>query len=131
MTKDIVQTISFDAPVGTTYLAIADSNTHSAFTGAPADLPRDAGGRFSTHGGAIEGWILELEPDSRIVQAWRPADWPLGMYSLVRLDFEGNAEHTEITLTHTGLPPEGTEHIAAGWNERYWEPLREFLANSD
>lgn len=128
MSDVLVHTKSFDAPVADLYTAIADSAQHSSFTGAPADLPTDSGSAFTTHGGAIEGWVLELVANERIVQAWRPADWPAGVYSLVRYDFAGEGDGSQITLTHSAIPEGAAEHLAAGWNDRYWAPLADHLA---
>lgn len=128
MPESIAQTVSFDASVQRVYRAIADSTEHSSFTGAPAELSTEPGGAFSTHGGAIEGVMLDLVENERIVQAWRPGDWPAGVFSVVRYDFDGDDLRCQITLTHAALPAEGSEHIAEGWEQRYWGPLAEYLA---
>jgi activator of HSP90 ATPase len=128
MTTVVNQTVKFDAGVERVYRAIADSAEHSTFTGAPAVLSIDSGGPFSTHGGAIEGRILELIPNERIVQAWRVADWPKGVYSIVQYEFSGDSNHSEIKLTHSGLPEDAAEHIAQGWQNMYWTPLTEYVS---
>lgn len=130
MPEAISQTVEFDASVERVYRAIADSGEHTAFTGAPAQLSSEACGAFTTHGGAIEGWTLDVVPNERIVQAWRPADWPAGVFSLVRYDFKRADDRAEITLTHSGLPEEGSEHLAEGWEQRYWGPLADYLGRS-
>jgi activator of HSP90 ATPase len=130
MASSLTQTVTFDAGVYRTYTAIADSHQHSAFTGAPASLATEAGGPFTTHEGQIEGRMLEIVPHERIVQAWRNAQWPSGVYSIVRYEFSGDSGRCEITLTHTGLPDGTDEQINAGWNNRYWAPLAEYLSSS-
>ena len=126
-TTNVEQTVHFSASLGRTYRAIADSAEHSAFTGAPAAIPVEQGAAFTTHGGEIEGRILEVVANERIVQAWRPRGWPEGTYSIVRYDFSGNDEGTEIHLSHTGLPDGAADHIADGWQKMYWTPLAEYL----
>ncbi len=121
------QSVKFNAGVERVYQAIADSTQHSAFTGASALLSTELGGPFTTHGGAIEGRILELIPNERVVQAWRVADWPKGEYSIVRFEFSGDSNHSEIKLTHSGIPEDETEHIAQGWQNMYWTPLAKYL----
>ena len=49
---------------------------------------------------------------------------------MVRYDFEGDDAAVQITLTHTGLPEEGTAHIAEGWEQMYWNPLGEYFAKA-
>lgn len=127
MAEQLSQTVEFEAGVDRVFRAIAESDRHTAFTGAPADLASEPGGPFTTHGGAIEGVMLEIVPNERIVQAWRPADWPAGVFSLVRYDFGGDGDRATITLTHAAIPEGGSEHLADGWNQRYWGPLEAYL----
>jgi activator of HSP90 ATPase len=60
----------------------------TAFSGAPAEIDREPGGTFSLFGGLIVGRNVELIPKERIVQAWRPADWEAGVYTLVRFELK-------------------------------------------
>ncbi len=130
MSTVINQSKKFDASVERVYKTIADSAEHSAFTGAPAKLSNEPGDAFTTHGGAIEGRILEIVPNERIVQAWRVATWPQGVYSIVCYTFTGDSNSAEITLNHSGLPEEELGHIAQGWHNMYWEPMTKYFALS-
>lgn len=71
---------------------------------------------------------MELVPNQRIVQAWRPGDWEPEVYSLVKFELKPQVSHTEIILDHTGFPESNFRHLNAGWYLRYWEPLKKFLA---
>ncbi len=124
----VVQTRSFDAPVSTVFSVIADSEAHGEMTGAPADLGTERGASFTTHGGAIEGVLLDRVENEYIVQAWRPADWDAGVYSVVRYDFAEEGPGTQITLTHSAIPEGASSHLADGWNTMYWGPLASYLA---
>ncbi len=126
----IVQTRSFDSPVERVFTVISQSDPHSEMTGAPAALATERGGSFTTHGGAIEGVLLEIGENDFIVQAWRPADWASGIYSLVRYDFAEDGAGTQITLTHSAIPDGAAGHLADGWDTMYWGPLAQHLANS-
>ncbi len=123
----IEQTQIFKAPVTDVYTAIADADTHAAFTGAPVTMGTEVGMAFTTHGGAIQGRILELVAGERIVHAWRPADWPAGVYSIVRYEFAADGEATVLTLTHDAIPEGSAEQLAGGWNQMYWTPLASYL----
>lgn len=125
----IVHTRSFDAPVAKVFSVIAESGPHSEMTGAPADLATERGGTFTTHGGGIEGVLLDRAENEYIVQAWRPADWAAGVYSVVRYDFAEDGAGTEITLTHSAIPEGASVHLADGWNTMYWGPLTAHLAS--
>ena len=127
MTDIIVQTNTFAAPVEEVYAAIATSEEHAKMIGAPVEISSVPGSAFTTHGGAIEGWILDSAENERIVQAWRPADWPAGVFSLVRYDFAAEGDETKLTLTHSSIPEGAADHLADGWNGMYWGPLSEYL----
>ena len=110
------------------YEVLLDSKQFAACTGMPAEISREAGGAFSTFGGLIGGRNVELAPHQRIVQAWRPASWDPGVYSLVKFELKERAGQTRIVLDHTGFPEGNFRHLDSGWYERYWEPLKKFLA---
>ena len=110
------------------YDALLDSKQFAAFTGMPAEISRDAGGPFSTFGGLIVGRNLELIPNQRIVQGWRPASWAPGLYSVVRFELKVQSSHATIVLDHTGFPEGSFRHLDSGWYSRYWEPLKKYLS---
>jgi activator of HSP90 ATPase len=97
--------------------------------GAPAaKISPEVGGAFSTFGGLIMGRQIELVPDKRIVQAWRPGDWEPGVYSIVKLELSDSGSGTKLILDHKGFPNGAGESLLDGWNKNYWEPLAKFLA---
>ena len=110
------------------YEAILDSKQFAAFSGEPAEIDRNPGGAFSMFGGKIVGRNIELVPNQRIVQAWRPASWEPGVYSVVRFEIKAQGSRIRVILDHTGFPEGDFGHLDAGWPVRYWEPLRRFLA---
>jgi activator of HSP90 ATPase len=93
-----------------------------------AEISREVGGAFATFGGHIVGRQVELVPDQRIVQAWRVVDWKPGHYSIARFELTELGAETKVVFDHTGFPPGTAEHLASGWEEHYWGPLRKFLA---
>jgi activator of HSP90 ATPase len=74
------------------------------------------------------GRQIELVPDKRIVQAWRPGDWEPGVYSIVKLELSDSGSGTKLILDHKGFPNGAGESLLDGWNKNYWEPLAKFLA---
>jgi uncharacterized protein YndB with AHSA1/START domain len=96
---------------------------------APAtEISPEVGGTFSTFGGLIVGRHIELVPDERIVQAWRPAYWKPGVYSLVRFELAESGSDTKLTLDHRGFPDGDGKGLLDGWNKNYWQPLAKYLA---
>jgi activator of HSP90 ATPase len=133
MSNAIRQEIEFVATPKRLYEALLDARQFSAFTGAPAEIDRQAGGAFSCFGGVITGRIVELVPDRRIVQAWRVKMWPQGVYSIVSFELQPHGSGTGLVLTHDAFPPEMRAHLNGdmpdgGWHRQYWEPLRKYLS---
>ncbi|HEX3969386.1 MAG TPA: SRPBCC family protein [Edaphobacter sp.] len=125
----IHQEIDFKASPQRIYEALLSSKDFASFTGAPAEIDPKAGGAFSLFGGAIVGRNVELIPNQRIVQAWRPTgDFPEGTYSLVEIALKPQGSGTRLILDHTGFPEGHYDHLSAGWPSHYWEPLKKFLA---
>ncbi|MGA2421557.1 MAG: SRPBCC family protein [Candidatus Acidiferrum sp.] len=109
------------------YEAILDSKQFTVFSGLPANIDPQAGGAFTMFGGLIEGRNVELTPSTRIVQAWRPAHWEPGVYSIVRFDFKPQADRTLVGLEHYGFPAGDYDHLYSGWTEHYFEPLKKYF----
>jgi len=122
------QEVDFNATPQRIYEILLDSKRFAAFTGMPAEIDPKAGGTFSMFGGMIVGRNIELVPAQRIVQAWRPADWPPGLYSLVKFELKANGSGCIVVLDHSSFPQGGFDHLSQGWNDHYWEPLKKYLA---
>ncbi|HEV8247715.1 MAG TPA: SRPBCC domain-containing protein, partial [Polyangiaceae bacterium] len=90
-------------------------------------LSTEAGGAFACFGDRIVGRNIELVPNKRIVQAWRPASWPEGVYSIARFELSSEGEQTLLVFEQDGVPEDSREHIDTGWPRMYWEPLRKYL----
>jgi len=110
------------------YDALLDSKQFTAFSGAPAEIHREPGGTFSLFGGLIVGRNIELAPNERIVQAWRPANWEPGVYTLVKFELSELGPQTRIVLDHTGFPEQNFRHLNSGWYAHYWDPLKKYFA---
>ena len=119
---------SFKVPPQRVYEVLLDSRQFAAFTGMPADIESSAGGSFKMFGGLIEGRNVELVPNLRLVQAWRPSHWDPGVYSIVKFEFKPQASGVLVVLDHTGFPAGDYDHLYAGWTGHYWEPLAKYFA---
>ena len=109
------------------YAVLLDSKQFAAFSHNPADIQADAGGAFSMFGARILGRNVELVPNLRIVQAWRSAGWPPGVYSIVRFEFKEQGTQTRVILDHTGFPQGDFDNLSSGWKSHYWDPLQLFF----
>jgi activator of HSP90 ATPase len=122
------QEAEFKASPQRVYDVFLDSKQFTACTGMPAEIDPKAGGAFSMFGGLIVGRNVELVPNLRIVQAWRPTHWDPGVYSIARFEFKLQESGTVIVLDHTGFPEGEYEHLDWGWHNHYWDNLKKYLA---
>ena len=107
---------------------LLDAKQFSAFSKDTAEIEPRAGGAFKMFGGRIEGRNVELVPNQRIVQAWRPASWPAGVYSIVRFELVARGAGARIVLDHAGFSQDKFEGLNDGWPIRYWDPLHKYLS---
>ncbi len=122
------QEVDFKASPQRIYEVLLDSRQFAACTGMSAAIDPKAGGAFSTFGGLIVGRNVELLPNQRIVQAWRPTHWDPGVYSIVKFELKSRDSETTVVLDHTGFPESDYDGLNSGWKPRYWDPLKRFLA---
>ena len=139
--ESIHQEVTFTASPKRVYEALTDAKQFqrvvelsnamkTRMPGAPpAQISTEVGGTFSMFGGIIVGRHIELLPNQRIVQAWRPMYWNAGVYSIVKFELTESGSNTKLTLDHRGFPDGDAQHLLTGWNENYWEPLEKFLAH--
>ena len=131
----IHQEVVFKATSKRVYEALTDAKQFTQVTelspvknAPPAEISPNVGGAFSCFGGVIVGRQVELVPNQRIVQAWRVSYWDPGIYSIAKFELKEEAGGTKIVFDHTGFPNGKAESLLSGWNEHYWDPLREYLA---
>jgi activator of HSP90 ATPase len=105
------------------YDLLLDSKAFTAMTGRRAVIDPVEGGAFSMFDGRIVGRNIELVPDRRIVQAWRPTHWEAGTFSVVRFDLAERGATTHLTLEHKGFPEGDADSLDTGWTGHYVAPM--------
>lgn len=121
--SNIHQEVTFRAAPSLVYQALVDAKKFSELTGVPATGDSTEGAAFSAFGGHITGRHVELVPNKRVVQAWRPKAWPDGVYSLVRFELTADGQGTKLVFDHDGFPEDMKEHLSKGWETNYWAKL--------
>jgi activator of HSP90 ATPase len=109
------------------YEALLDSKQFAAFTGLRAEIDASAGGACSMFGGMIVGRNIELIPNQRIVQAWRPGHWSPGVFSVVRFELAPRGSEATLVLDHTGFPEGNADGLDQGWHAHYIDGLRKYF----
>jgi activator of HSP90 ATPase len=129
-TRTIRQSVTFKAKPHDVYEVLMDSRKHAKFSGEPASISREVGGKFTCYGGYIAGVNLELKPDKKIVQTWRGSDWPDDHYSKVTFSFAKVKNGTRLTFTQSGVPGQFYKDINQGWRDYYWKKMKAMLEKS-
>ena len=125
----IHQEIVFKCKARRVFAALTKAEQFGEFSGSPAEIDLESGGQFSCFDGMISGLSIEILPDKRLVQAWKVANWEPGVYSIVRFQLEEISDtETKLIFDHIGFPEEQTAHLEQGWHNRYWEPMKKYLA---
>ena len=119
--------VDYKAPPARIYEVLLDAKQFAACTGDTAEIQPQAGGPFKLFGGRIAGRNSELVSNQRIVQAWRPADWPAGVYSIVKFELVARGAGARIVLDHAGFTEDKWEGLSWGWENHYWQPLHKYL----
>ncbi len=123
----IHQEVDYRVAPSRIYEVLLDAKQFSAFTKDSATIERRQGGAFKLFGGRIEGRNIELAPNQRIVQAWREASWPSGIYTLAKFELVKAGSGSRIVFDQTGIAEADWGHLNEGWPIRYWEPLHKYL----
>jgi activator of HSP90 ATPase len=128
MSQSIHQEVEVRAPVEEVYSALTDASRFADFSGAPAEIDARPGGAISLFGGNIVGTNVDLQPNRRVVQAWRAGNWPEGIYSIIRFELSPAGAGTRLTFDQAGHPADAQEMLEGGWYKMYWDPMNAKLA---
>jgi uncharacterized protein YndB with AHSA1/START domain len=109
------------------YNAWLSSEGHSKMTGSPATASSVVGEPFEAWNGYIQGKNIELEPSSRILQAWRTNDFEdADEDSLLEILLEPHETGTRVIIRHSNLPDHGMQY-QQGWVDAYFDPMKELF----
>lgn len=109
------------------------SEAHTLFTGGEAVIDANVDGRFTAWDGYIEGVTLELESHTRIVQSWRTLEFQEeAPNSTLDLQFEAlDGGGVKLTLKHSNIPSGDGAKYRSGWEEHYFEPMRQHYGSQE
>ena len=124
--KVIKQTYLIDAPVDLVWQALTDPRMIQEWSGAPALFPLEVGGTYSLWDGEIGGEILEVVPQQRLVQTWKPGNWvrrdSVVTFSLLPLD-----SGTRVDLAHDNVEEADYDGTNEGWDIYYIGAIKRML----
>ena len=127
--KTISQKVTFDTSPEVLYDMLMQEKKHAAFTGAEAKITNRIGGKFSAWDNYITGKNILLEKGKKIVQEWWCADLPDGHITIITFTFSVIKKNsTQLEFMQTNVPPDQYKALAKGWQDFYWTPMKEYLA---
>lgn len=110
------------------YTTWLNSKGHTEMTGGEAVISDAIGDAFTAWNGYIEGKNIDLEANKKIVQSWRTSQFEAQEEdSQIEVLFHEVDGQTEITLIHSNLPESGA-HYKKGWENHYFEPMKEYFS---
>jgi activator of HSP90 ATPase len=127
-TRTLQQTVTFKASPREVYEMIMDSKKHQSLSGETAKISKKVGGKFTAWGSHLSGINLVLNPDKKIVQAWRATGWWPDHYSIAIFDITKVRGGAKLKFTQIGIPPSRYSGHYRGWIEAYWTPMKEIFA---
>lgn len=110
------------------YTTWLSSEGHTNMTGGEAIASDKIGGKFTAWDGFITGKNIALEPNIRIVQSWKSAQFEASEEdSILEIILNETDGETALTLMHSKVPESG-EHYKKGWDEHYFQPMKLYFA---
>ena len=125
--KNLKQTVTLTATPLAVYQALLSSKEHAEIIGDTVKTSDKVGGKTIAYDGWIEATNVLLVPGKKIVQSWRGADWPKGIFSEANFVFKATKTGCTLTFTQTGIPVEQFDDIKEGWGEHYWVKMKAYF----
>jgi len=123
--KDFKTRIKIKAELEDVYAAFTNPFTIELWSGYPATMPSEPGAEFSMLDGDIQGRIIELDPNSKIVQEWYFGEQKQTSIATIKL-FKSKGT-IQVDLFHTNIPTEAYKEISQGWINYFLGGIKEFL----
>ncbi len=123
--KNFKTRIKIKAEPSDVYASFTNPFTIELWSGYPATMPSAPNEEFSMLDGDIQGKILELIPDSKIVQEWYFGDQEEASVATIKIF--ANGPNSQVDLEHTNIPEEAYDEITQGWVDYFLGGIKEFL----
>lgn len=129
MAKDeFVKQIELPVKAHEVFEAWLNGPKHSEMIGGEATGEPIVGSVFTAWDGYIWGKNLELESDKRILQTWRTTEFSdSDDDSMLEVLLEDIGDTCQLTLKHWNIPEGQGKSYFTGWDEHYFEPMREYF----
>lgn len=122
----IEQTYLIDASPEQVWQALTDQGMISEWSGAPAVFTAEPGTQYSLWNGDIGGRIVEVVPQERLVQTWKPTSWTVDD-SIVTFTLSPSDGGTRVDLIHENVDETDYEGTNEGWDIYYLGVIKKML----
>jgi uncharacterized protein YndB with AHSA1/START domain len=111
------------------YDAWMSSEGHGEMTLTECTIDPRVGGEYEAGDGYITGRTIALAPGRRIVQTWRTSEFAdTDPDSEIEVLLEPADGGTRLTLHHRHVPDGQTDYEHGGWQDNYFEPMRDYFS---
>lgn len=114
---------TLNASAADIYNAMTNPIMLEIWTGEPAVFVTEPDTEFSLWDGSITGKNIRFEKDKLIEQVWYFDEEE----SNVVIKLHEDNESTSVELRHINIPEDAFENITAGWDEDYFDSLKELF----
>jgi activator of HSP90 ATPase len=126
--KTIKQTIVFNTSCDDLYDMLINPRKLSKIIGGKVTNSMKVLGKFSAYDDYIFGENIEIIPGKKIIQKWACQDFPKNQFSDLKIELKKISDkQTELNLTQENVPDDLFEDLSVGWNEFYWDPIKDYL----
>ncbi len=123
--KTLVKKYVFNVPAGVVFQCLTDPGRLEEFTDDIAEFNPVAGGKFSLWNENVIGRVIEITPN-KILMDWKEETWD--NYTRVSIKLTEENGKTHLDLIHKDIDNELFSSIQELWDESFFAPLAEFIA---
>ncbi len=125
--NSIRQVYIIAAPPKDVWRALTDPNEIRKWTGASALFPVEVGAKYALWNGEITGKIVEVDPNRRLVQTWKPQDWTIEN-SVVTFTLTPHGKFgTQVDLYHENVEGKDYSGTNESWDLYYLGAIKKML----
>lgn len=130
MKNSIKKSYTLPASVKDVFAALTDSKKIKAWSGQAGSVANKVGGQVYLFDGWNKGKVLSYKPEKELSYTWLVDGWDEKNPSVVTFKLSPAKSGAKVDLSHTNLPNEKeTRDHASGWDEYFFNPLKEYLEN--
>lgn len=127
--KTIDTSYEIHSSIDKVWRALTRAETIEQWGAGPVQFEAKEGGRFSLWGGSVHGTNVKIVPAKLLVQKWCSHETQDHFYEVsFTLNYINGI--TTVQLTHKDIADDKYDDFDQGWQDFYFEPIKELLEGS-